>query len=556
MVTRRLLPAIGELEISPTEVTKARLRALRGPEAAVSSASLRQRVGAHAFQDPNRIAISGTKTMTYSELDHAIDRACMQLASLGIGLGDIVGVLAQRDALVPVLFIALENLGAVYLPLDASWPAARRQMVLHESRPKAVLTDREYADGDHTWITFSMSQPFVGVGTESMGADSGGRGSRDEEEARYILYTSGSSGRPKGAIVEQRGMLNHLYAKREDLSITGRDVVAFTAPLGFDISIWQMLTPLISGGVVVILDEETMRFPRRFMQEIARHEVSVAEVVPTFIEWLVTEVERGRPLSPSVRMLIATGEELHASLLKRAQRALPGVQLVNAYGPTECSDDVTHRLLKREDALDQRVPIGRPIANCALYRLVPLVRGGWRAAEAGEPAELFIGGAPVGRGYLDRPDSTAASFFRDKFDDGSVTGRLYRTGDIVTERNGVLTYLGRSDRQVKVNGTRIELDEIEAIVAATPGVRECAAWHDVDDEVVRVWAVCSDDVESDINQRLRDTLPSTVRPRVNRVTGLRRTPNGKIDYRGLVRDTMSVKSPSASKGRGASGNHV
>ena len=537
MTDPRLLPALGDLEISPVEIAKARLRALRGDEVAVRRDSVRQRVRDHALQDPDRIAISGSGTVTYGELDIATDRATDQLEALGVGPGDIVGVLARRSALVPVLFMALESVGAIYLPLDASWPVARRRVVLEESKPKVVLTDGDHDDGDHTWVICDVAS-LAGRTAAAASAREPGRACRHGEEARYMLYTSGSSGLPKGAIVEQRGMLNHLEAKLADLAMTSRDVVAFTAPLGFDISIWQMLAPLASGGTVAVLDEETMRFPRRFMQGIALHGVSIAEVVPTFIEWLVTEIERGRPLAPSVRMLIATGEELHASLLARAQRALPDVQLVNAYGPTECSDDVTHRVLQPEDALSRRVPIGRPIANCVLYRLVRTASGGWRAADEGEPAELFVGGTPVGRGYLDRPDSSAAAFFRDHLDAESVTERLYRTGDMVSELDGVLTYLGRNDRQVKINGTRIELGEVEAIVAGTPGVRACAAWYDADAEVLRVWVVCPSDVDADVNQRLRATLPPTLRPRVNRVDALRHTHNGKVDHRAMMEDTL------------------
>ncbi|WP_143220187.1 AMP-binding protein, partial [Actinomadura sp. CNU-125] len=279
------------------------------------------------------------------------------------------------------------------------------------------------------------------------------------------------------------GMLNHLWAKIIDLGMTDADTVAFTAPLGFDISIWQMLAPLLLGGRVEIVADGVAHDAPAFARLVDERAVTVVELVPTMVRHLLDDLpERlDGPPFPGLRWMIATGEELPAELSRRWLEAVPHARLLNAYGPTECSDDVTHHTVTAADLELLRLPIGTPVVNARLYVLRSLDDGTWAACDIGETGELFVGGVVVGRGYLGDPDRTREAFYRDPFGE-SPTGRLYRTGDAVRLlRAGAggadrptLQYLGRVDRQVKISGVRMELGEIEAVLQRHPSVGAAA----------------------------------------------------------------------------------
>jgi non-ribosomal peptide synthetase component F len=289
-------------------------------------------------------------------------------------------------------------------------------------------------------------------------------------------------------------MVNHLWAKIVDLELTGADVVAFTAPLGFDISIWQMLCPLLLGGRVDVVDDEVGHDPVAFARAVDEQGITIVELVPTMVRHLLDDLAPGsrdsggttlqtprqRPL-PGLRWMIATGEELPAELSRRWLDAMPHARLLNAYGPTECSDDVTHHTVTAGDLRLLRLPIGTPVVNARLYVLREEDGGTWAACDAGETGELFVGGVVVGRGYLGDDVRTREAFYRDPFGE-SPTGRLYRTGDAVRLLGAgeggadrpTLQYLGRVDRQVKIAGVRMELGEIEAVLQRHPSVGAAA----------------------------------------------------------------------------------
>jgi amino acid adenylation domain-containing protein len=291
------------------------------------------------------------------------------------------------------------------------------------------------------------------------------------DQPRYVLFTSGSTGRPKGAVVEHRGMLNHLWAKIVDLEMTADDVLAQTAPLGFDISVWQMLCPLLLGGRVDVIGDEVGHDPVALARAVDERGITIVELVPTMVRHLLDDLA-GAPEGSlgGLRWMIATGEELPTELARRWLESMPQARLLNAYGPTECSDDVTHHTVTRADLDLLRLPIGTPIVNADLYVLRREDDGTWAACDMGEVGELFVGGVCVGRGYLGDHDRTRDAFFRDPIGD-TPSGRLYKTGDAVKLLpTGTLQYLGRVDRQVKIAGVRMELGEIEAVLQRHPAV--------------------------------------------------------------------------------------
>ncbi|NDU73684.1 amino acid adenylation domain-containing protein [Actinomadura sp. DSM 109109] len=434
----------------------------------------------------------GHRTLSYAGLAAEARRLAALLESEGVRPGTVVGVGGPRCAGVIAAFLAIELVGALYVPADETWPAARvRDVLAQAGAPVLIAVDPRPGAGD---AAPGLLEGAAEAGCRVVGAAraDGLTPWRGEPRLdapcrpRYVLFTSGSTGRPKGAVVEHQGMLNHLWAKVVDLELTGDDVVAFTAPLGFDISIWQMLCPLLVGGRVDVIGDEVGHDPVAFARAVDAQGVTVVELVPTMVRHLLDDLAPGpspagaRPLA-GLRWMIATGEELPAALARRWLEAVPHARLLNAYGPTECSDDVTHHVVTAGDLGLLRLPIGTPVVNAHLYVLRPEEDGTWSACDVGETGELFVGGVVVGRGYLGDDARTREAFYRDPFG-ASPTGRLYRTGDAVRllppgaggEDRPTLQYLGRVDRQVKIAGVRMELGEIEAVLQRHPGVRAAA----------------------------------------------------------------------------------
>lgn len=484
-----------------------------------------------AEEQPERVAfVEGDDTVAYGSFFERVLEVRALLADRGCGAGDVVACIGDRCSDTAALFIALEDLGALYLPVDPAWPAARVAEVLRRGGSRYVVEYGRNAGG---------GRPAVRA--HDHGADRAAVPGAEKGEPRYIIFTSGSTGRPKGAVVDRTGMMNHLWAKVHDLGLTVDDAVAFTAPLVFDISVWQMLAPLLVGGRVVVFPDEVMLFPRRIFNTLERTETTVAEVVPSLATVLAQEAGRNtdRTPLPALRWLISTGEELVPSLAERLLTVLPHARLMNAYGPTECSDDVTHHVVTAADLGRNRLPVGQPIANAALYVLVhDPDTGTWDAAEPGRAGELFVGGVPVGHGYVGDAAATSGAFHRDTLDPGSPTGRLYRTGDLARIDGDGVHYLGRTDRQVKVGGVRIELGEVEAVLSRHPEVESCAVSVAADaggrPELVAHYVAPGEPRTEDLRNHLSAALPAAMVPKQwVRLAAMPLTGNGKVDHRSL-----------------------
>lgn len=525
-------------------------RALRNPQRIDVSTGVFARVSELAAAEPGRTAVwTSTGTMTYEQLCARVRQLRAALLAQGCGVQDRVAVVGQRSADTIASFLAIESIGATYLPVEPDWPAARVTDMLSRARPRCLLTDGAWEVG--TGIP-AICLPAVS-GQLAQSPDPAPR-LVPADEPRYIIHTSGSKGRPKGTIVVQRGLLNHLWSMVSLLRLTRDDTVAFTAPPAYVISVWQMLAVLLVGGTVAVVDEEAMRFGR-FLAGTASHAgVTVLELVPTVIGWIVQEMRRRRTTADLTRLrcLVSTGEKLDPGLAADVLTCLPHVSFHNAYGATECSDDVSLHTIGPECAGQPRVPAGTPVPNVVLYLLVPAdplapEDGVWRAAEPGESGELWVGGASVSGGYLNDPDLTRAAFFVDDLDPHSPTGRLYRTGDLAMFSDGLVHCLGRADRQVKIAGVRIELDEVEAVMSRVGGVVRCAAVaeHNNGQPELALYYVAQPQVrQEELYAPLRATLPAAMFPRRwVRMDLLPLNGNGKVDYRALAVARPSIAPP-------------
>jgi acyl-coenzyme A synthetase/AMP-(fatty) acid ligase len=331
---------------------------------------------------------------------------------------------------------------------------------------------------------------------------------------------------------EQAGMLNHLYAKIDDLRIGEGDVVAQTAPQCFDISLWQLVSALLAGGRTLVIEQETILDARRFIDKIVDGRVNVFQVVPSYLEVLLSSLEQHPRELPDLRYVLVTGEALKKELTQRWFAAQPGIKLVNAYGLTETSDDTNHEVMDSVPRGD-RVPLGRPVNNVHVYLLdehlspVPL----------GAPGEIVFSGVCVGRGYINDPERTQRAFLADPHREGQ---RLYRSGDYGRWLpDGKVEFLGRRDTQVKISGFRIEIGEIENTLMRWPGVREGAVVvserADRSKHLVAFYSGQQPLDPSVLRDRLSESLPKYMVPSAflwRRSLPL--TDNGKIDRKALT----------------------
>jgi amino acid adenylation domain-containing protein len=431
-----------------------------------------QQVAAH----PDAVAVGcATQQLTYRELNARANRWARHLVDLGVGAETIVAVMGDRHIDFLTAILAVFKAGGAYLPLNPEHPAERTHQVLAQSQVPLILAQSS--------LSVSLSQVCSQLATKPqlvyftdidlLAASSENLATRSTpNNLAYVIYTSGSTGTPKGAMLEQRGMVNHLYAKITDLNLSANDIVAQTASQTFDISIWQFLVALLVGGKVEILSTELATDPTQLLTYIQRQGISILEIVPSLLRALLQHIEvGGQPYQKlaQLRWLLLTGEPLPPQLVRGWLAFYPSVPILNAYGPTECSDDVTHYPVYQPPGAEVvNLPIGRAVANTQLYVLDDRLQ----LLPIGSAGELYVGGVGVGRGYLHNPTLTAKAFIEHTFDRGESL-RLYKTGDKARYLpDGNLEFLGRIDYQVKIRGNRIELGEIETVLSQHPQVRE------------------------------------------------------------------------------------
>jgi len=360
------------------------------------------------------------------------------------------------------------------------------------------------------------------------------------ENLAYVIYTSGSTGTPKGAMLEHRGMVNHLLAKVKDLELNASDTVAQTASVSFDISIWQFLVSLVVGGRVEIVSNQVATDPAQLLGLVETQEITILEIVPSLLRMILLEIERDgatRPELSRLRWLLLTGEILPPQLCRQWFNYYPTTKMLNAYGPTECSDDVTHYPITQPPATEVfNLPIGRLVLNTQLYILDKELQ----PVPIGVPGELYVGGVGVGRGYLNNPQLTDLAFIPDPFTQ-KAGSRLYKTGDKVRyNRDGNIEFLGRIDYQVKIRGFRIELGETEAVLLQHAGVVETVviAREDTPGNQHLVAYVVPNQqpgvTMSELRSFLKEKLPDYMVPSAFvMLEKIPLTPNGKVDRRAL-----------------------
>ncbi|MFE1764832.1 amino acid adenylation domain-containing protein [Streptomyces angustmyceticus] len=462
--------AHGRQSLLSAEELRFQLEGLAGPQRALPEYRFHelfeQRVRAH----PDAVAaVHGDRQWTYGELNARANRLAHALRAAGLHRQDVVAVVTARTLDWPAAVLAVFKAGGTYLPVEPHFPADRIAAMLSRASCGLVLTE--------PGSTATLDQALESLpGVRRLFIDAACDGSPDEsdpgvpvapDDLAYVFFTSGSTGEPKGAMCEHEGMLNHLYAKIDDLGIGEGQVVAQTAPQCFDISLWQLLSALLVGGRTLLVEQEAVLDVGRFLDTIDGGRADVLQVVPSYLDVVLSFLEQHPRELPALRCVSVTGEALKKELVERWFAAAPRIRLVNAYGLTETSDDTNHEVMDRVPD-GERIPLGRPVNNVHLY----LVDAQLSPVPLGAPGEIVFSGVCVGRGYVNDPERTRLAFTTDPYRPGS---RLYRSGDYGRWRpDGKLEFLGRRDTQVKIRGFRIETGEIENTLLRVPGVRDGA----------------------------------------------------------------------------------
>ncbi len=414
-------------------------------------------------------AVQGDRQLTYNELNSRANRLARSLLARGLEPEGVVAVVTERNLDWMAAVLAVFKAGGAYLPIEPHFPADRIATTLSRADCRLALTEPASAAtlGQAVKSLTGVQTIFVEADYDEDLADDDLGVDVAADQLAYIYFTSGSTGEPKGAMCEHAGMLNHLFAKIDDLEIDERSVVAQTAPQCFDISLWQLVSALVVGGRTLIVEQDVILDVRRFVDKIVDGRVAVLQVVPSYLEVVLSYLEQHPRELPDLRCVSVTGEALKTELTQRWFAAKPTIKLVNAYGLTETSDDTNHEVMVRPPT-GPRVPLGRPVNNVHIY----VVDDGLSPVPLGAPGAIVFSGICVGRGYVNDPERTQQAFMADPHRAGQ---RLYRGGDFGRWRpDGKLEFLGRRDTQVKLYGFRIEIGEIENALLRVPGVRDGA----------------------------------------------------------------------------------
>jgi amino acid adenylation domain-containing protein/non-ribosomal peptide synthase protein (TIGR01720 family) len=488
---------------------------------------------AQARRSPAATAVvCGQATLTYDELGAAAGGLAQRLVRLGVGPEQPVGILMGRSAGLVVAQVAVTLAGGAYVPLDLRAPATRMRAVLAEAGVSVLLTDGAWAE-----VARDVHNGALVLADDAASpADEPGplaplppRG-LDPDNLVYVMYTSGSTGVPKGVAVRHRDVVA-LAADRR-FAGRGHTRVLLHSPAAFDASTYELWVPLLNGGTVVVapdgdIDTGTLR------RMVAGHEVTGVWLTSGLFR-MVAQEDPG--CLNGARELWTGGDVVPAAAVRQVLAACPGLTITDGYGPTETTTFATSRPMPDPAAVPDPVPIGGPLDGMRAY----VLDGGLRPAPIGVRAELFIAGAGLARGYLNRPGLTAERFIACPF--GAAGERMYATGDVVRwTADGELEFAGRADEQVKIRGFRIELGEIETALAASPGIADVAVIAREDQpgrKHLVAYVVPADGTDaidaSALRPYLGATLPDYMIPSAFvALTALPLTDNGKLDRRAL-----------------------
>jgi amino acid adenylation domain-containing protein len=525
--------------------------------------SVHHLVERHAEAVPDRVAmVSEGCHLTYGELNKKARYLSVMLREIGVQKDKTVGILMDRGPLMLIAILATWKAGGAYIPLDPRYPGQRVIGILADAGSTALLTRPEYLDPEiRRDFPGAILEPKVQNHERKKTRDVPADGQTDMNGLSYVIYTSGSTGKPKGAMVEHIGMMNHICAKINDLRVTENTIAAQNSNHTFDISVWQFFTALVKGGKTVIYTNQQVLDTPQLVSRLTDDRVTILEVVPSYLAVMLDILNPHRD-GLHLEFLLVTGEEVNANLVRSWFERYPGIKMVNAYGPTEASDDITHYIMDKAPE-SNRISIGKSLQNLDIY----IVDNHGQLCPVGVKGEIWVSGVGVGRGYLNNPEMTAEKFDQDYHNDKEednrkflgvqgpffkkVPGRrrLYRTGDLGSWLpDGRIAFWGRKDYQLKVRGFRIEPGEIESQLLKHPDVNEAVVIDREDeqgDKYLCAYLVLNGNADiARVKESFDDSLPYYMIPAYFiPMEKLPLTSNGKVDRKALKH--IEINTPAA-----------
>jgi len=493
-------------------------------------ASLHQLFEKQVELSPNAVAlITQSEQLTYQQLNYKVNQLANYLIKLGVTTETIVAVCLERSVDTIVAILAILKAGGAYLPLDPNYPVERLQFTVSDSQVSLVISYASLANRWENVKVIALDTEEKNIQQESQEnppSISGG------DNLAYAIYTSGSSGTPKGVLGTHRGTVNGLHWLWKAYPFAVGEVCCQKTAISFVDSVWEIFAPLLQGVPTVIIADAIALDPQLFLETLAYHHVSRLVLVPSLLRVLLNTYSHLTQNLSYLKLWIASGEALTVDLVQNFKNLLPKAKLINLYGSSEVSANATCYDTSLLNAQSLTVPIGYPIANTQIYTLDRHLQ----LAPTGVTGELYVSGDGLAKSYLHRNELTEERFVESAFLPGI---KLYKTGDLARYlNNGQLEYLGRCDDQIKIRGFRIELGEIANAIAQHPSVQNSIVITHIDtqqDKFLVAYVVTNRENIPQIKQYLQQKLPAFMMPSTFvALDELPLTPNGKIDKQALL----------------------
>lgn len=475
-----------------------------------------------ATQFPDTEAVSCEEyKLSYAQLKTQTDELARALLKHGTKSGSAIGIYGNRSTLMTIAILGIQKAGCAYVPLDPDLPQARLESQIQQAGIQLVL------HWDQAPV-FDVETKRVSMVETNFCSDELTLPDVSPEMPSYVLFTSGSTGNPKGVAVSHSALANRIHWMQLEYNINQNDRILQKTPFTFDVSIWEFFWPLIVGARLVMAPPQAHKDPRTLLDVIKQHGITTLHFIPVMLDMFLPEVaDKEIP----IKRIFCSGEALKPATVGETFKTLPSVELHNLYGPTEAAIDVTHWRCSPADAQRLTVPIGWPVANTQLW----VLDASMRPTVPGVPGELYIGGPQVALGYVNQPELTADRFL----EVDEIKGRLYRTGDlaVLSEDNG-LEFLGRIDHQVKIRGLRIELAEIESRLLASSLVQQAVVNVRSDDttntSLIGYLVMKNRSALGEVQTELASVLPEYMIPsQWMLLDDLPLMPSGKVNRRAL-----------------------
>ncbi|MCC5608943.1 amino acid adenylation domain-containing protein [Nostoc sp. CHAB 5834] len=498
-------------------------------------ASLHQLFEQQVKLSPDALAlISQSEEITYQQLNQKVNQLTHYLKKLGVTTETLVAICLERSVDMIVAILAILKAGGAYLPLDANYPVERLQFMVADSQVSLVISNTLLI---HHWgqiNAIALDTDWEIIQQESQEnpvSISGG------DRLAYIIYTSGSSGTPKGVLGTHRGTVNGLHWLRKTYPFVAGEICCQKTAISFVDLVWEIFAPLLQGIPTVIIPDAIAKDPKFFLETLAYHQVSRLVLVPSLLRILLNNYSHLTQKLSHLKLWISSGEALAIDLVKTFKQLLPNAKLINLYGSSEVSANVTYYDTSLLSEKSLTVPIGHPIDNTQVYILDRHLQ----LAPIGVVGELYIGGDGLARSYLHRSELTQQQFIDHPFLAGN---KLYKTGDLGRYlNNGQLEYFGRQDDQIKIRGFRVELGEIAAAIAQHPSLQNSVVIAQNDpqgDKYLIAYIVTKEEnLIPKILEYLQKKLPHFMIPSAFMVLDeIPLTPNGKVDKQALPTDDI------------------